>query len=184
MSDEIKRPGDFTPEVLAKMYKEYLKEFFCKPLEDSKAAILDSLVGANPKGLYDTYAWRISSKEEIRQVVQWFILAFEERVYWYSSNIYDIMNVSFSKNSMVQWMIEYPVLIIWHTGQQPAVKWSGDLLNHILSSREMKNRPTLVISQIESSLLPKLTDPWTGANIVYTPPTVTTPSTDGRGQMI
>lgn len=136
MDNELK---DWKKHVL----QEYLHDYYVSPIKDpAKKKILADLFVKKE----DFYALCVSSRNELKQVVQYYLLSFKGRVYWKDFNSYELVQSFIDSNSPLELTSIYDVVVIYHGFNEMENKRLGDIVNQVVEFRRHKGLKTLFIS--------------------------------------
>lgn len=143
---------DDLEERRVKVLREYLREYFIKPslTVDQKKSLLDAITNKEGriKNLVGIKAWNLM---DMKQIIQFYILAFQRRVHWGSYNTFEFVDIMLTDGqSLLDTMSQYPVLIIYHGIKEMVNKRLFDLTNQVIEYRKMSpDLYTLVVSSKE-----------------------------------
>lgn len=127
-------------------------------MDENKVQCLNVLF---KKPIEQFYALQVRNNEELRQVAQFYLLSFSKRVFWLSVNSYDLVQTYLNGEDLLALTREFPVVIVYHTGQEMQNRQLPNITKQVLDYRKMHSMYTLFLSQVSTDIFGfKATSPW------------------------
>lgn len=143
--NEVSGESEGIVERKRKILKEYLGSFFVKPiLSSDQREKLDRFFSQD----HLVFPVLVRSKAQFYQVVQYWLLRENRRLYYNTYNTYEFVQTFLNNEDVVSLTLPYPYIVVYHFGTEMVNKRLPDLTKQVLDIRQIKQLRTLFVSMV------------------------------------